>query len=610
MSKCLNPDCLTANGSIKLEYCQKCGGKLRLKERYRALKIIGKGGFGRTFLAIDEDKPSKPDCVIKQFLPQAQGTSSLEKASELFAQEAERLDHLGKHPQIPELLAYFTFDKRQYLIQQFIEGLNLQQELNLKGNFNEEKIRAFLADILPILKYVHQNKVIHRDIKPENLIRRASDQKIFLVDFGASKVIENTSLSVTGTVIGSAQYASPEQSMGKPQYCSDLYSLGVTCLHLLTGIDPFDLFDTGEGDWVWRDYLVDNPVSDELGQVLDKLVQSGYKKRYQSVDEVMRALNLTQSINKQQLTQQVQQSYPTIKTPIQQQKNFTENLPNGVKLEMMDIPAGSFLMGTDDVDMDKLWKKYMRNCFFDKEVPQHQVTLKAFMIGKYPITQAQYQTVMGKNPSYFSNAKKAPLSTGSWADHPVDSVSWYDAQEFCQKLSEITGKKYKLPSEAQWEYACRAGSQTEYYFGDDENQLSDYAWYGNNSGKSKLDTFNLFQTHPSSYYDKIMKNEPQSHQVGLKKRNSWGLYDMYGNLYEWCEDDWHENYHNAPTDGTAWIDNDNSNCSQNSNKKVVRGGSWYHRSEECRSANRSYIIGGNCYDRYGFRVICELGRTL
>ncbi len=134
--------------------------------------------------------------------------------------------------------------------------------------------------------------MIHRDIKPENLIRRGSEQKIFLVDFGASKVVENTRLSVTGTVIGSAQYSSPEQSMGKPLYCSNLYSLGVTYLHLLTNIEPFDLFDTGEGDWVWRDYLVNNPVSDELGQVLDKLVQSAYKKRFQSVDEVMSALNL------------------------------------------------------------------------------------------------------------------------------------------------------------------------------------------------------------------------------------------------------------------------------------------------------------------------------
>ncbi|BAQ61112.1 high-affnity carbon uptake protein Hat/HatR [Geminocystis sp. NIES-3708] len=291
MSKCLNPECLAEN-ELSDKMCQKCGNKLLLKERYRAVKIIGQGGFGRTFLAIDEDKPSKSYCVIKQFLLQAQGTDNLEKASELFAQEAHRLDELGKHSQIPELLAYFIQDNRQYLIQQFIEGQNLKQELNSQGNFNEQKIKALLINILNVLKFVHQNNIIHRDIKPENIIRRREDNNLFLVDFGASKVVENSRLSITATVIGSAQYCPPEQSFGKPQYCSDLYSLGVTCLHLLTGIEPFNLFDMGEGNWVWRDYLNNNFVSNDLGNILDKLVEFAYKKRYQSVDEVFNILLL------------------------------------------------------------------------------------------------------------------------------------------------------------------------------------------------------------------------------------------------------------------------------------------------------------------------------
>ncbi len=390
---------------------------------------------------------------------------------------------MGKHPQIPELLAYFTQDNRQYLIQEFIEGLNLEQELKKKGNFNEQKIKTFLGDVLPILKYVHQNKVIHRDIKPENLIRRGSDKKIFLVDFGASKVIENTRLSVTGTVIGSAQYASPEQSFGKPKYCSDLYSLGVTCLYLLTGVDPFDLYDAGEGDWVWRDYLLNNPVSDELGQVLDKLVQSAYKKRFQSVDEVMSALNLNpvkQSTGKMPILQSnfpsrqstgkmpvqqpisqpkiIQSQQPTGKMPVLQAipqprgQNFTENLPNGIKLEMVYIPAGEFMMGSNESK---------------NEQPIHKVRLKEFYIGKFPITQAQYQSVMGNNPSSFKGENQ-----------PVEKVSWNDAQEFCRQLSQITGRKYRLPSESQWEYACRAGSTTQWCFGDNKSQLKEYAWYG------------------------------------------------------------------------------------------------------------------------------------
>lgn len=290
MSKCLNPDCLQTNS--KTTFCQKCGSKLLLTDRYRALEILGQGGFGRTFLAVDEHKPSQPYCVIKQFLPQAQGTNNQEKAGELFKQEAIQLEQLGKHQQIPELFAYLIQDNRQYLVQEYIEGQNLAQELAQNGAFSEAKIINLLGDLLPVLAFIHQKSVIHRDIKPENIIRRKSDNKLFLVDFGAAKEATITALAVTGTVIGSAQYTAPEQAMGKATFASDLYSLGVTCIHLLTNIEPFDLFDVSESDWVWRDYLTVK-VNNSLGQVLDKLLQQGTKKRFQTAQEVLEALQLT-----------------------------------------------------------------------------------------------------------------------------------------------------------------------------------------------------------------------------------------------------------------------------------------------------------------------------
>lgn len=293
MNQCLNPDCLAVNLETH-RFCQKCGQKLWLKDRYQALKLIGQGGFGKTFLAIDHDKPSKPQCVIKQFFPQGQGTDGLQKAAELFAEEAKRLDELGKHPQIPELLAYFIHeDKRQYLVQEYIAGQNLEQELKSQGNFNQDKIRALLSDLLPVLDFIHQRQVIHRDIKPENIIRRAQDNKLVLVDFGAAKAVTPVNRSVTGTMIGSAEYVAPEQMNGKAVNASDLYSLGVTCLYLLTGISPFDLFDVGEHEWIWRDYLVDNSASDDLGNILDKLVIFGTKRRYQSVEEVLADLGVS-----------------------------------------------------------------------------------------------------------------------------------------------------------------------------------------------------------------------------------------------------------------------------------------------------------------------------
>lgn len=225
------------------------------------------------------------------------------------------------------------------------------------------------------------------------------------------------------------------------------------------------------------------------------------------------------------------------------------DLGNGIILEMVKIPAGSFLMGTADNDSN----------YSSVEKPQHQVTLQEYYLGKYPVTQEQYQAVMGSNPSYVQDNSR----------NPVENVSWNDAQTFCEKVSEKTGQKVRLPTEAEWEYGCRAGTQTRFSFGDDEDQLGDYAWYGDNPDNT---------THP----------------VGQKKANSWGLYDMHGNVWEWCEDGWHKNYQNAPKDGTAWNNND-------SQARVLRGGSWDMAPSYCRSAcrlNNDYLS-----DHNGVRVV-------
>ena len=290
MSYCLNPNCQKPQNPVGSKFCQNCGSKLLLKEHYRALKLIGQGGFGRTFLAVDEDKPSKPRCVIKQFFPQAQGTNNIQKATELFGQEAARLDSLGKHPQIPELLDYFIQDGQQYLVQEFIDGQNLAQTLEAEGFFLETQIRELLNSLLPVVEFIHSHNVIHRDIKPENIICR-TDGQLFLVDFGAAKLVTGTALARTGTIIGSAGYAAPEQAGGKAVFSSDLYSLGVTCIHLLTEAEPFDLYSFSEATWIWRDYL-SIPVSKQLGQILDKMLEMAINRRYQLAAEVLKDLKL------------------------------------------------------------------------------------------------------------------------------------------------------------------------------------------------------------------------------------------------------------------------------------------------------------------------------
>ncbi|WP_445634782.1 non-specific serine/threonine protein kinase [Nostoc sp. DSM 114161] len=290
MSYCLNPRCPKPENSGNVNFCLTCGAKLLLKERYRAIKPIGQGGFGRTFLAVDEDKPSKPRCVIKQFYPQAQGTNTVQKAVELFNQEAVQLDELGKHPQIPELLAYFTQEDRQYLVQEFIDGQNLAQELAHKGAFSEAEIWQLLNDLLPVLQFCHARQVIHRDIKPENIILRNSDRKLVLVDFGASKSATSTALNRTGTSIGSPEYVAPEQMRGRAIFASDIYSLGATCINLLTRRSPFDSYDTNNDTWIWQKYLK-TPVSNALSRILNKMLESIPMRRYQTVDDVLKDLN-------------------------------------------------------------------------------------------------------------------------------------------------------------------------------------------------------------------------------------------------------------------------------------------------------------------------------
>ncbi|MBD1805589.1 protein kinase [Microcoleus sp. FACHB-SPT15] len=308
MSYCLNPDCQKPQNPDGSNFCQKCGTKLLLAQRYRAIKPLAQGGFGRTLLAEDEYKPSKPQCVIKQFYPQGQNNSG--KAAELFQQEAVRLEQLGKHPQIPELFAHLEQDSRQYIVQEFIDGQNLAEELAETGVFREKQICSLLGDLLPVLQFIHEGQVIHRDIKPENIIRRRSDGRLVLVDFGAAKYATGTALGKAGTYIGAAGYAAPEQLFGKAVFASDIYSLGVTCIHLLTDIESPELYDAIENAFVWRNYLPNNPVSDKLGRILDKMTHSMVKQRYQSASEVMQDLEISEATSVD-----VVALSPTVQTP-------------------------------------------------------------------------------------------------------------------------------------------------------------------------------------------------------------------------------------------------------------------------------------------------------
>jgi len=297
MSYCINPNCPQPKNPPTEMHCQACGVPLLLRNRYRALRALGKGGFGATFLARDEMLPGKPPCVIKQLCPASDSAQIIDMARDLFQREAKILGKIGSHPQLPRLLDYFEIDQEFFLVQEFINGATLQQEVKRGGPFTEVGVKQFLSEILGMIQFVHSNQVIHRDIKPANIIRRDQDKKLVLIDFGAVKdkvnpvqAASSEQTALTAYAIGTPGYAPPEQMAMRPVYASDIYALGVTCIFLLSGKAPKDLnYDPLTGELLWRDKV---HVSDHFAKVLEKMLEISVRHRYQSAEAVLRDLDL------------------------------------------------------------------------------------------------------------------------------------------------------------------------------------------------------------------------------------------------------------------------------------------------------------------------------
>ncbi|MDY6936762.1 MAG: protein kinase [Cyanobacteriota bacterium] len=299
MTFCLNPDCRQPNNPDDATSCRRCGSTLLLRGRYRPLQALGQGGFGRTYLALDRDR-LETRCVIKQLLPHQLVGSNLDRATldkmmSLFRHEAMQLSKLGEHPQIPTLFAFFEENGLLYLVQEYIDGQTLWHELRDNGAFSEQQIRQVLIQLLPVLRFIHKRGVIHRDITPVNILRRKRDGKLILIDFGVAKQLTRTSLARPGTKVGTAGYAPLEQlRSGKAYPASDIYSLGVTCIHLLTQTRPDLLYDPVRG-WQWREKMAQQQtsISDRIAKILDKTIADMIRERYQSADEVIRDLKAT-----------------------------------------------------------------------------------------------------------------------------------------------------------------------------------------------------------------------------------------------------------------------------------------------------------------------------
>ncbi|MCW9683089.1 SUMF1/EgtB/PvdO family nonheme iron enzyme, partial [Dolichospermum planctonicum UHCC 0167] len=478
--------------------------------------------------------------------------------------------------------------------------------------------------------------------KPSNIMLRAENAQLVLIDFGTVRQVTETVVNQQGqvTAIVSAGFTSPEQINNNAVPQSDFFALGRTFVYLLTGKKPLDpaIYDFDNETLNWRSHA--QQISPMLADLLDDMMQRLYKDRPQNIKQIsQRLVAIEKALQQPPLKPQRQQtkfprrifiqagfivgtftiavvgknifknqdnkqttpktttsinsstpepttspnstlenttSFTNLKTfkfevittdakgNITNRRNatakyFIEDLGNGVFLEMVEIPGGKFLMGSPENEAKRS----------DNESPQHQVTVPSFWIGKYELTQAQYQAIIGNNPSFFKGD-----------NHPVEQVSWNDAVTFCQKLSQRTGKNYRLPSEAEWEYACRAGTTTPFYFG--ESITPELVNYNGN---------HVYASAPKRQY------REQTTDVGNFPPNAFGLYDMHGNVWEWCQDDLHDNYTNAPQDGIAWI-------SQSGNAKMLRGGSWGDNPDNCRSAYRNTHYFDYNFHLIGFRVVC------
>jgi serine/threonine-protein kinase len=273
---------------------QLCGQQQLFRDRYEVLRMLGRGGFGVTFLAKDVSLPGAPLCVIKQLCPKISEPSALENARKRFEREAKTLGQLGSHSQIPMLLNYFVADGEFYLVQEYVRGATLARLIRRSGCISEKAAKRFLREMLPLLQYIHRQQVIHRDIKPQNIIRCYDDGRLVLIDFGAVKEqiarTGDSSLKMPTThFIGTVGFAPPEQFSLRPVFSSDIYALGVTCLYLLTGKAPLD-FDTDRknGELKWQDSV---QLSEPFARILGKMLKISLDERYQSAEAILAALD-------------------------------------------------------------------------------------------------------------------------------------------------------------------------------------------------------------------------------------------------------------------------------------------------------------------------------
>ena len=506
-------------------------------------------------------------------------------------------------------------DFRYYVVMDYAEGETLAAYLAKHRKPGEAVALAVVRRIAEALDYAHGSGhgLVHRDVKPGNVMVQIDGEEVKsvkLLDFGLGLQIKKSFSRTTGQLTGGTPtYKSPEQwdprRYGKPSFNSDQYSLAAMTYEMLSGDYPFAEYEDMETFRVA--VLNDEPerisgIADYVNDALRKALSKKPEDRFKNCMAFADALKQLPAVVASPLPSSprsviVIPSQPQIEMPCRPEPSVEKNsltftLSGGIPLELVHIPAGTFLMGLPESE----------NRYGDAKL--HHVTLtNDYWLGKFPVTQEQYQTITKQNPSTFKSATR-----------PVENVDWNYAKGFCDLLNNVfrdklpSGYVFTLPTEAQWEYACRAGTSTSLNSNQDMVVLGDYGnnspnldevgWYAGNSGvdfelKNGCDVSGLIGKQYNF-------SRAGSHSVGLKKPNAWGLYDMHGNVSEWCRDSCDYNDKVIVTD--TYKDGITDPLCSNGTHRIFRGGAWSDPARCCSSGNRNLGLPFNQYDYLGFRV--------
>ena len=603
--------------------------------KYEIQRVLGQGGFGVTYLALQQGL--NRIVAIKEFFMEnfcvrnadthhvtvaTEGSREfVERYRNKFLKEARNIAKL-EHPNIVSIIDVFEENSTAYYVMKYAQNGSLDDKVKREGHLSEADAKRYILKIANALRFVHQHKMTHLDVKPANILLSDNDEP-WLIDFGLSKQYNTeTGEQTSSTPLGySPGYAPIEQYMtggaGTFSPESDIYSLGATFYKLLTGATPPDA-STVANEGLPVQELKAKGVSQKTIYAIFQAMEHLRKDRLHDMDSFISLLEEgpVQGPSEQPAIQPPSQPY-TVQTIIsgetapaagvqdkdlcslvdavdseemgkidqeqqlvhEAKKKRIRNLlivmttmvvcvaivallymcrgytidtktfdVNGVSFTMIHVEGGTFTMGaTSEMTEPHSWEK-----------PTHQVTLSSYYIGETEVTQALWKAVMGSNPSDFKGD-----------DLPVEKVSWNDCQTFISKLNALTGKNFRLPTEAEWEFAARGGNQSRHTQYSGSSRIDDVAWYEDNSGG---------KTHP----------------VKTKQPNELGIYDMTGNVWEWCQD-WDDSY-----DSSAQT---NPTGASSGSHRVVRGGSWDSSPWDCRSSNRECGVPEYSGNEFGLRLV-------